>query len=57
MSKPESIQAAIAMKTPDEPRIKPLLDSVEVTFDLYHVSVDSIRELAGKRLTLTVEEA
>ncbi len=47
-------QAAIAMKTNDNPKIVPTENGAEVTFDLYGVSLDELMKLTGKELSLDV---
>ena len=48
--------AILSVYTNDNPKIKPTTDGAEVTFELYHVSIDELREYMSKELTLVISE-
>ncbi len=47
--------AIIAMQTNDYPKIKPTATGAEVTFELYDISLDELRNLSEQELTIIIE--
>jgi len=49
------MKAIISFTTTDYPKIKPTSTGAEVTFEIYNVSLDRLRELVGKNLELEIK--